>query len=152
MRRTVQSMVTLAEYQARALAFRWSLGDTAAADLRKAADYLNTLDFLGYRQYRTQTQAFPRIYTGLIDGWSLSADTIPDRIKAAQMELAYLVQGGSVLSFAQSGLIKTKRVKAGPVESDIEYIGGNAVTYPAIMRKLRPFLGSGSNQVAMVRG
>ena len=149
---TADSMVTLAEYQARALAFRWSLGDTAAADLRKAADYLNTMSFLGYRQYRTQTQAFPRIYTGLIDGWYMAADTIPDRIKAAQMELAYLVQGGAVLSFAQAGLIKTKRVKAGPVESDVEYIGSNSVTYPSVRRLLQPYLASGAGQAAMVRG
>ena len=149
---TADSMVTLAEYQARAVAFRWSLGDAAAADLRAAADYINAMDFLGYRQYQTQTQAFPRIYSGMIDGWTLTPDTIPAKIKAAQMELAYLVQGGAVLSEAQTGLIKSKRVKAGPVESDVEYLGGNVVTYPAVKRLLTPYLSAGAGQVAMVRG
>ena len=96
---TADTYATLAEYQARATAMGWTLSGTDAADeanLRRAAVALDALwAFVGYRQFETQARDWPRVTRVVVDGWSVAADTIPQAIKDAQCELAYLIQGGA---------------------------------------------------------
>lgn len=150
------SYASAAEYTARAAAMGWTLDAGAETDLRRAAVALDSLwlvNALGYRQYQTQALEFPRIITDLVKGWPVNADTIPADIKAAQMELAYLIQGGADPLATIDGIIASERVKAGPVESETTYIGGQGQPrYTAVSALLRPYLAAGAGQVRLVRG
>jgi hypothetical protein len=151
------SYATLAEFQAYASAMGWTLSGTDAGDevnLRRAAQYLDrNYDFAGIRQYQTQARDWPRIVSVLVDDWPVNPDTIPQAIKDAQCELAYLIQGGLDPFATISGAVGRKRVKAGPVETETEYLGGlGKPRFVAIEGLLRPFLAAGQGQQRMVRG
>lgn len=151
------SYATLAEYTTRATAMGWTLAGTDAANevnLRKAALSVDvTYLFVGMRQYQTQAREWPRIGAGLVNGWPVDPDTIPQAVKDAQMELAYLIQGGAVPLDTIDGVVSAKRVKAGPVEAETTYIGGKGVArYTGVDRLLRPYLAVGQGQIQAVRG
>ena len=147
------SYVTLAEWEAYATAQGWALGATEA-NLRRAALSIDVSNsFIGQSQYQAQSRQWPRIWTGLVDGWPINPDTIPTAVKQAQMELAYLIHAGADPLATVEGVIGSERVKAGPVESDITYIGGKASPrYTAVSRLLRPYLTAGEGQLKLVRG
>jgi hypothetical protein len=149
------SYASAAEYTARAAAMGWTLGTTQEADLRRAAvaiDALWLVNALGYRQYQTQAREFPRIINDLVNGWPVDVDTIPVAIKAAQMEMAYLIQGGADPLATIDGVVASERVKAGPVESETTYQGGKAQPrYTAVLALLRPYLAAGAGQARLVR-
>ena len=69
---TTNSYITVAEYSAYADNFGWVIGnDTAAHEdqLRRATAYINRVyNFVGQTQYQTQSMAWPRLTTQLIDG------------------------------------------------------------------------------------
>ena len=150
------SYATAAEYTARAAAMGWTLGATQETDMRQAAMAIDLVWLnraLGYRQYQTQALEFPRIITDLVAGWPVNPDTIPQAIKTAQMELAYLIQGGADPLATVEGVVGQERVKAGPVESDVTYLGGKSTpTYTGVAALLRPYIGAGAGQSRLVRG
>lgn len=151
------SYVTLAEWTAYATAQGWTLSGTDAvkeAALRRAAlsnDVSNT--FVGQTQYQTQALQWPRIWTGLVNGWPIDPDTIPQAVKSAQMELAYLIQGGADPLETFEGAVASERDKAGPVETETVYLGGKGrSSFTAVSRLLRPYLAAGEGQIKLVRG
>ncbi len=149
------SYASAAEYTARAAAMGWTLGATQETDLRRAAVAIDALwlnGALGYRQYQTQAREFPRVITDLVNGWPVNVDSIPAAIKAAQMEMAYLIQGGADPLATIDGVVASERVKAGPVESETTYQGGKAqARYTGVVALLRPYLAAGAGQARMLR-
>ena len=151
------SYATLAELNAYATAMGWTLTGTDAvkeAALRRSAVALDgSYGFIGVRTYQTQERAWPRFWYGLIDGWPVASDTIPEPVKNAQIELAYVILTGSNPLASYDGAVASERVKAGPVEADTVYSGGKARTrYTAVDRIIAPYTVSGAGQVRMVRG
>ena len=149
------SYATSAEYTARAAALGWTLDAGAESDLRMACNAMDALwlsGALGYRQYQTQAREFPRIITDLVQGWPVNPDTIPQAVKDAQMELAYLIQGGADPFATIDGIVAAKRVKAGPVESETTYQGGKGLPrYTGVAALLRPYLAAGAGQARLMR-
>lgn len=148
---------TLVEYQARATAMGWTLSGVAATDevhMRRAAVALDALwTFVGYRQYEAQARDWPRVTHAVVDGWSVAVDTVPQAIKDAQCELAYLIHGGADPTATIEGVVKRKRVKGGPAETETEYLGGKGrARYTAVEALLRPYLAVGVGQLRLVRG
>ena len=154
------SFITLAEWQD-----YWDLRDVdlnqhghdAAheADLRIASQYITqNYNFVGQRQYQYQALAFPRLTTILVDGWPTNPDEIPQRIKSAQAELAYIIHSGvDVFATITGGGVKRSKVKAGPVEAETEYSNVRETPrFVAIEGLLAPYIAAGNSQIRMVRG
>lgn len=123
------------------------------ANLRRACDVLKRrYSWLGFRQYETQAQAWPRLDVGVIDGWAIAGDTIPQDIKDAQAELAYIIhEGGDPMATVTGGSVKRKRAKAGPVETETEYANPRELPrYTVVEGLVRPYV-TGLDRVAMVR-
>ncbi len=122
------SYITLAEWATYATAQRWTLtGDDAAKEayLRRAALALDvSYRWVGYPQYQTQKRAWPRLWTGLVDGWPINPDTIPEPVKDAQAELAYIIMGGVDPLETFDGVLGRTRDKVDVIEEEREYIGG----------------------------
>ena len=151
------SYVTWAEYSAYATAQGWTLAATVAADeanLRRAVLSVDvTYNFVGQRQYQEQAREWPRIWTGLVDGWPINPDTVPVRVKNAQMELAHAVQTGSDALPVVAGVVASQRDKAGPVETETVYQGGLGVSrFTAVDRLLEPYTLGGIGTVRVMRG
>lgn len=150
------SYATLAEYTARAAAMGWTLADTDAANeinLRRAAVVNDKIySFIGMKQYQFQARSWPRLVDDLVDDWPIDPDTVPGAIKDAQMEMAFLIQGGAdPLATVQAG-IKRKREKIDVIEEETEYSG--ALTLPrftAVDRILRDYVRAGAGQIALSR-
>lgn len=153
---TSDSYVTLAEYQARAAAYAWALTGTDAtqeAQLRKAAA-ANDMSraYIGYRVISTQAREWPRVATELVNGYYVPSDTIPQAVKDAQMEMAYLIQGGADPFATDTGTVKSVANEVGPIKERIEYRDGHSADrYPAIDWLLKPYLAYGRGQVQLVR-
>lgn len=153
---TSDSYVTIAEYQARAASFAWVLTGTEAtqeAQLRKAAT-ANDMSraYIGYRLNSTQSREWPRTTIELVNGYSVPSDTIPQSIKDAQMEMAYLIQGGADPFATDTGTVKTVANEVGPIKERLEYRDGySADRYPAVDWLLKPYLAYGAGQVRMAR-
>lgn len=150
------SYVTLAEYQARAAAFGWTLSGADATDevnLRKAAVALDaSYGWKGLRGSEFQSLDWPRDDVGYVDGWWIDSDFVPQAVKAAQMEMAYLVQNGADPLATVEAPVKRKREKVGPIEDETEYAG--ALTLPrftAVDRILRDYVRAGAGQIHLVR-
>jgi hypothetical protein len=152
---TSDSYATAAEYTARAAAMGWTLGATQETDMRRACAALDSLWLyraLGYRQYQAQAREFPRVIADLVQGWPVAIDTIPQAVKDAQMELAYLIQGGADPWATVDAIVASKRVKAGPVESETVYQGGKGrASYTGVVALVQPYLGAGAGQVQLRR-
>lgn len=101
---------------------------TQEVNLRRAAQWIDSrYDYTGTRQYETQARTWPRVTGLLVDGWPINADTVPQDIKNAQCELAYLIETDSLNPFATvEATVKRSRSKAGPVETETEYTGGKS--------------------------
>ncbi|MDF1685357.1 MAG: hypothetical protein P1U50_01095 [Parvibaculaceae bacterium] len=107
-------------------------GDTDAqeANIRRATQYLDReYTWRGYRTNETQALKWPRVISdGDEDGYSIDSDTIPQAIKDACAEIAYLYNSGvDLLAVDTSGPVKRSKVKAGPVESETEYLSSKRI-------------------------
>jgi len=146
---------TIAEYVAYAVSMGWTLADGTAANevnLRRSRAYLDrAYEWHGIKTDETQALQWPRITSLYVDGYSVSSETIPQRIKDAQCEMAYLIQGGAdPFETVTGGAVRREKVKAGPVESETEYAGTRELArYMAIEGLVRPYMIGGSR---MVRG
>ena len=140
------SYVALAAYQAYGAARGWALGANDAADevnLRRAFDGINRLwDYLGETETDEQAGAFPRtLWTG-----------IPKRVKDAQCELAYLVQGGLDLFPTIAAATTGETTKIGPITLSETTLPAGKDRILAVEGLLRPYLGAGPGQVRVMRG
>lgn len=154
---SADSYATLAEYTARAAALGWTLADTDAANeinLRRAATVIDeTYAFVGIKQYQFQARSWPRLVNQLVDSWPIDPDTIPNAIKSAQMEMAFLLQGGADPFATYDGAVKRKREKVDVIEEETEYTGGKGrPMFTGVDRILRDYITSGAGQVKAVRG
>lgn len=158
---TSDSYVSYAEYAAYWLARGVTVGIEAASDvlLRRAADALGrNYAYNGYKAAYTQALAWPRITSVWIDGYLTPSDVVPQAIKDAQCELAYLISQGAdpFKTIAAGGNVTSESVAAGPVSSSKTYSGGaTRDTYTAISGLIGPYLASGglgSGQVRFARG
>ncbi len=147
---------TLAEYQAYAAIMGWTLsGDdtTDEVNLRRSAmSEDRQYSFIGYRQYQTQAREWPRIYAGYVEGWPIDPDTIPQDIKYAQFELAYLIQGGFDPFATISGSEKGDMIKVGPITISDGSTSATRDRVVAIEGLLGPYLKAGRGQMKLVRG
>jgi len=149
------SYSTLAEFQAYASAQGWTLTATDTVQegyLRRAARYIDQhYSWPGRLQYRDQTRKWPRITTLYVDGWRVQIDTVPQPIKDAQCELAWIAHGGvDLLATVSGGAVKRTKVKAGPVDSETEYATTLATPrFIAVEGLLKPFIISANR---LVRG
>lgn len=140
------SYVTLAAYQAYGAARGWTLGADGAADevsLRRAFDGINRLwSYLGEAETDDQAGAFPRTL------WT----AVPQRVKDAQCELAYLVQGGldpfATIDSSSTG----ETLKVGPITIGGDSLPTGRPRIVAVEGLLGPYLGAGPGQVRMLRG
>lgn len=155
---TTNSYITVAEYSAYADNFGWVIGnDTAAHEdqLRRATAYINRVyNFVGQTQYQTQSMAWPRLTTQLIDGWPINPDTVPQDIKDAEAELAFLVHGGTdLLATVTGGSTRRTKSKAGIVETETEYASFRETPrFVAVEGLLSPYVVFGGSQVKVMRG
>lgn len=155
---TTNSYITVAEYSAYADNFGWNIGaDTNNHEdqLRRAAVYINRVyNFVGDAQYQTQAMAWPRLTTQLIDGWPINPDTVPQDIKDAQAELAFLVHGGTdLMATVTGGSTRRTKSKAGIVETETEYASFRETPrFVAIEGLLSPYVVFGGSQIKVMRG
>jgi len=153
---SADTYATLAEYQARATAMGWTLSGTDSGDevnLRRAAVAIDeSHSFIGLKQYQNQARAWPRLVNQLVDGWPIDPDTIPEALKAAQMEMAHLIQGGADPLANVDAPIKSKREKVDVIEEETEYAGAKTLPrFTVVDRILRPYVKAGAGQVHMAR-
>jgi len=123
-------------------------------NLRRAAQWLDSLNWVGIRQYETQALTWPRLTSKYIDGWAINSDTVPQLIKDAQCELAYLLhEGADPWATVTGGAVKATEVSAGPVSTKTEYANFRETPrYVGVMAMLKPYLKAGAGQVRTVRG
>lgn len=109
----------------------WAAASETARNgaLQRASDYVDNKyrsRFPGVKTGgRAQAAEWPR--TGALDvaGATIPTDEIPVEIEYATYELALLiVKGINPNPVAQGGAVKRKKVKAGPVETETEYVDG----------------------------
>jgi hypothetical protein len=155
---TANSYITVAEYETFWTERNVTISHSTAAkesELVKAADYLNrTYNYIGERQYRYQGMEWPRLTgTMLVKDWPIDPDTVPQDIKDAQAEMAYLIHGGATpFSTVSYGAIKRTKSKAGSVESETEYTNYREVPrYVAIEGLLAPYTEFGGAQIKVLR-
>ena len=113
--------------------------DSLLVLLTKANDYLETREYKGQRTDPTQVTAFPREGI-LIDGVTLPSDTIPARIKQAEMQLALELSRGND-PLAPINPRKTKE-SIGELEVQYSYSPTDPLvqTLRSVNALLRPFL------------
>ncbi|MAM60858.1 DnaT-like ssDNA-binding protein [Maritimibacter sp. UBA3975] len=154
---SADSYVTLAVYQAYGAARGWTLGDADAddeANLVRAYDAINRLWVYRGEQVNedVQTGEFPRYIIKNRFEYVAPADEVPQRVKDAQCELAYLIQGG-LNPFATIEANTTgEMVKVGPITVDETTTGTGKPRLVAVEGLLRPYLLAGAGQVALTRG
>ncbi len=141
---------TLAGYYTFAIDRGWAIDAGAPSDLMRAADWITRQDYVGYRTEKAQALEFPRVMSQQVRGWYVDSDVVPDDIKNAQYELAYLIQGGLDPFKTVKGAVKS--AGAGPTR--VEFMGGYSTPRViAIERLLAPYRGHGNNsQVRVSRG
>lgn len=156
---TADSYASLADLYAHAEGYGLTLTGTDAekeAALRRAAIYMdNAYVWRGIRAAQAQARAWPRADAGYdSDGYSIDGTTIPPRIIEAQCEIALALLAGTDPWAAQTtGAVARKRVKAGPVETETEYLGSRVVAaLPAVTALLRDYATGSPAGVRMVRG
>ena len=156
---SADSFITLSEMRAYWLARNVDLSAVAdaglEANLRRAAQWITqSYNFVGLRQYQYQTLAWPRLTPHLVEGWPINPDTIPQDIKDAQAELAYLIYGGAdPFATVNGGAVVRQKSKAGPVEAETEYTNVRETPrFVAIEGLLARYTVFGGSQVKMVRG
>jgi len=155
---TTNSYITVAEYSAYADNFGWVIGNDASAhedQLRRATVYINRVyNFVGDTQYQFQSMAWPRLTTQLIEGWSINPDTVPQDIKDAQAELAFLVHGGTdLMATVTGGSTRRTKSKAGIVETETEYASFRETPrFVAVEGLLSPYVVFGGSQIKVMRG
>lgn len=155
---TCDSYITLAEmrdyWSARNVDLSGVADATLEAHLRRAVQYITqTYNFVGMRQYQFQAQSWPRLTTHLVDGWPINPDTVPQDIKDAQAELAYLIHGGAnPFATVEGGSVVRKKDSAGPVSTEVEYTNFRETPrFVAIEGLLARYTTMGGAQIKMVR-
>lgn len=126
------SYATLAEYQAwRVLYYGIDGTEDDLSDelnLMRARAYIDrAYIWKGTRVTSTQALEWPRYVRDYANGFPVPSDSVPQAIKDAQCEMAYLIQGGATpFATLEGGTIKRKREKVDVIEEETEYADGQA--------------------------
>ncbi len=103
-------------------------GQTSAqktAALLVATEYLDdNYDFVGYRKDENQANKWPRTGAYNSEGILLDQDNVPQKVKNATIELAYLhltLSGGLEPVDADGKVIRREHNRIGTLEQEIEY-------------------------------
>lgn len=123
------SYVSEAELTAYATARGVTLSTDTEQLLIRAMDYIESLEFAGYKWTNTQPLQWPRSNVW-VDGYLTDADEIPDELKNGLMQTAMAIDDGE--DPLQNLTRQTKSETAGPVS--VEYMDGSAAT--TIVRKI----------------
>lgn len=109
--------------------------------LIKAMDYLEGMEWVGYRASPRQPLAWPRVNV-VLDGYELPVDVIPKQVITAQCMLAVEAIDGDLLSSVREAAVKSERVE-GAVSTTYAVADGDTFTpsYPAVMALLGDLAG-----------
>lgn len=127
------------------------------AALIRGCDYLERRyrgRWVGVKATEAQALSWPRGYVADVDGYAISATTIPEQVKRANFEAALLILTGTDLEpvLTRGGAPRRERVKAGPVESETEYsAGAPARSIITAIDGLLTGLVEGTNTVPLLR-
>lgn len=102
------------------------------AALLVATEYLDdTYDFVGLRTVETQDNKWPRVSAFNSEGILLSSTVVPDKIKQATCELAFLelTETGGLQPLFSGDVIKKTKNRLGELEEEIEYDTKASETY-----------------------
>ena len=109
----------------------WTGTDAAKeAALIRGADYLERRYsgiWAGVKSTAEQAMSWPRADVRDPDGYAIGYQIVPVPVMRANAEAALLILTGVDLVPVLAGGIKREKVKAGPVESETEYMAGSAV-------------------------
>lgn len=142
---SANSYVTLGEandyFAARTPSGDW---DEASEEERKRALVSATVridqeDFDGHRTKSEQALRWPRAWIVDPDGWSIQSDEIPERVKRAQMEMAYALLSDSDL-LAETGLDAFTAASVGPVSVTMDRAHRPGRLPEQVRRELAPWL------------
>lgn len=112
-----------------------------------AARILDRENFLGYRTAESQSMRWPRVDVYDRDGYYINANVVPQFLKNAQSELAFLlVQADRTV---ESGTEGFKKIKVGSIELEIDGHDRVKAISPEINQMLTGYVESGTR---MVRG
>lgn len=143
------SYVTLVEWQTYGAAFLnvdlTAHGHDASheANLRRAAQYLGAAYlWKGDKVESGQALAWPRYISGYVDGYPVASDEIPEGVKRAQMEMAYLIhEGADPFATITGGAVKSKREKVDVIEEATEYASfRDRDAYPMVDQLVGPYV------------
>lgn len=157
---STNSFISVADYESYWSSRNVDLSSVSTANkeahLIQAADFINrNYEFVGEQQYRYQAMKWPRL-TGvmLIKDWPIDPDTVPQDIKDAQAEMAYLINNGAKpFATVEGGAKVREKSKAGPVESEIEYTNFRETPrFVAIEGLISPYTNFGGAQFKVYRG
>lgn len=160
---SADTYATLVEYSAYADAMGLTLsGDTTSqeANLRRARAYLDrAYVWAGYLVSSTQALAWPRVIDYLVEGYSVPVDDIPQDIKDAQCEMAYLIQeGADPFATLTAGAVTGERKKVDVIETQTTYSDSTArsrPSYPAVDQLVGFYVtgkaGARSGSIGLVR-
>lgn len=154
---SANSFGTLLEFQAYGALRGWTLVDDATDEINmlKAMDALKrNYEYIGYKSTEVQALPFPRVTNIYIDGYIVASDIVPQQLKDAEFEMAFLIQGGATpFATVEKGAVKSSRVKAGSVESETTYSGAlETPRYIAVEGLLDPFILGGLNSATVKVG
>lgn len=153
---TSDSYGTLAAYTAYSTALGRTLAATEAeneVNLRKGALFLDRkFDFIGSQQYQYQALSWPRLVRDLVDDFPVNPDTIPEDIKKAQFEMAFIFQGGldplATIETSTTG----ESIKVGPITIASDNLPTSTPRIVAVEGLLRQYIIGGAGQISLRRG
>ena len=153
---TSDSYGTLAAYTAYSTALGRTLAATEAeneVNLRKGALFLDRkFDFIGSQQYQYQALSWPRLVRDLVDDFPVNPDTIPEDIKKAQFEMAFVFQGGldpfATIETSTTG----ESIKVGPITIASDNLPTSTPRIVAVEGLLRQYIIGGAGQISLRRG
>lgn len=98
----------------------------------------------GVKADEDQALNWPRTDAYDNDGYAIDDDALPTRLTDAHSEVAVFLSEGENMfqNFSNPGVIKRKRKKLGPMEEEIEYMGGSSQVkeFPIIEMLLRDLI------------
>lgn len=127
----------------------WSGAEESVKEqaLRLATQYLDAQyggRWRGTKASRDQALAWPRSYAYDDDDYLYDSDAIPQKLADAASELALRVIEGDTLldDISEPGIVKSESVTLGPLEKDVEYMGGKSQVkdYSLIRAQLKALL------------
>lgn len=98
----------------------------------------------------TQALKWPRQSVVNDEGWVYLDTIIPERVKRAQMKLAYFFLSGDI-TLAQSGLEQFHRAKVGPLEVEVRHAKRAGSLPEDVLREIRSLMVGGAVTVPLVR-